>query len=151
MTNVRDFLKQCPPGTTFTRDAVLELLDGAGEIEEGSPGQVARALGRSPRYWRERAEAQEIDGAYRDPEPDGRWRVPLAACRAHLARKRETKSGGLRGPRRRKATTAPTSRTRTASVPKGPVLLSGSQTVGRRARGDAGSHASGLAAGGGAN
>jgi len=41
----RELVEQVPDGTTFTRAAVLELLDSAGEIAEGSPGQVAKLLG----------------------------------------------------------------------------------------------------------
>lgn len=121
--NAIDLVRSVPDGTMFPKAAVIELLQKAGEVEEGTPGQVAKLLGRSAKYWR--GVAPEISGAYQ--EDSGRWRLPLAACRAHLARKR-AKREGPRGPYRKAATTQAT-RFGTSRLQARPVLVDGRQAV----------------------
>lgn len=88
--------------------ACQEMQGGPAEL---TPGQAAARFGRSPKYWRAKAEAGEIPGAYKDPETE-RWYLPNQACRDFLAGKaqqheeqRATKPRRLvrRGPRKRRA------------------------------------------------
>lgn len=115
---VRDYLDSLPDESLVPVYFVKQALEAAGEIAEGSPGQVAKRLGRSSRYWREAAKAGSIRGAYED---EGRWRLPLAACREHLGRK-AVRARGFYGPRK-KAPGAPAARTGATSLPKGIQLL----------------------------
>lgn len=86
--------------------ACEEVQGGPAEL---TPGDAARRYGRSPKYWRQKAEAGEIQGAYKDGETE-RWYLPNDSCRAHLAAKAQphlstTTRTVRRGPRKRASST----------------------------------------------
>ena len=100
MSALRKFLQQHEPEDLLSVKTVLKLLDREGEgdgPENVSTVQAARILGYSPRRWRVWCEAGRIAGAWQDSER-GYWRLPLAACRAHLLRLNNRQPGARRGP-----------------------------------------------------
>lgn len=90
------------------RQAITETMGGPAEL---TPGDAAKRYGRSAKFWRRKAEAGEIEGAYRDRETE-RWYLPNEGCREHLARKQKahlptTTRSVRRGPRKTAARTPP--------------------------------------------
>ena len=100
-------------------------------------GEASRMFGYSSSQWAKWA--PEISEAYQDAE-GGPWRLPYAACEAHVA-KRETdakrKGRNRRGRPWKKAKRASPSRERATSVSRGrfEVLQGGSPPLGNEAPG----------------
>lgn len=53
--------------------------------EYGTTGEVAKAVGRTAKFWRLACEAGEVAGAWQDSD-GGPWTIPLDEARAHLER-----------------------------------------------------------------
>jgi hypothetical protein len=133
MPDFRQIVEQSPPGTLFTREGLLAVIDKAPAPdgpENVSTVQASRLLGRSPKWWRIRCTEGVIEGAYQD---EGRWHFPLRAARAYLARRSNastpTKRRGRRGPN--KAPTTQAARAGSAHRNAGTVDDGGYATVGR--------------------
>jgi hypothetical protein len=133
MPDLRQIVEQSPPGTLFTREGLLAVIDRAPAPEgpeDVSTAQAARILGRSPKWWRLRCTEGVIEGAYQD---EGRWHFPLRAGRAYIARRSNRSTPiaqrGRRGPN--KASSTQTGRPRPAHREAGPVADGGSPSVGR--------------------
>ena len=64
-----------------------DLLDAlrkrSGGPDELSTSQAAEYIGRTPKWWRQKCDAGNVAGAYRDEV--GKWRLPNVAARAYLA------------------------------------------------------------------
>lgn len=69
---------------SVVEDIVEECLAGIGP-EWGTTAEVARVVGRYPEYWQDLARTGKLSGAYQEHD-GGPWTLPLAECRAHLAR-----------------------------------------------------------------
>jgi hypothetical protein len=80
-------------------DLARAFQDVKGGPAELTPGQAAKRFGRSAPYWRTKAAAGAIKGAYLDPETE-RWRLPNVGCREHLAAKARGDTPGRRFVRR---------------------------------------------------
>ncbi|MEE8551428.1 MAG: hypothetical protein V3T08_09275 [Gemmatimonadota bacterium] len=94
--------------------------------------------------WAKWCRAGEVRGAFRDA--NGRWRLPVAACREHVGR---LKNQDTRSRRRKRVPwqTAPPASVGTEGVPRPELALvqDGSSTVGPEARDDAKPTGSGVA------
>lgn len=99
--NARERIALHAEGSLIPRERVLEIMDEGGEGPEwGSTRDVSRVVGLSAEYWQDRARAGEIKGAFQTTE-GGPWVLPLAECRAHLARRsrqRTERRSRRRGP-----------------------------------------------------
>jgi hypothetical protein len=80
------------------RPLVEALLSGGGP-EWGSVADASKHVGMSPDFWQDRARAGEIPGAFQRSE-GGPWVLPLAECRAHLARESTRKANAPKKTRR---------------------------------------------------
>lgn len=101
LERLKQIERECPTATFNIRD-VVRLVETARVDDDGpenvSTVEASRILGYSPKRWRVWCEAGKVDGAWQDSE-QGRWRLPLASCRAHLLRL-ANKSSGVRSSRR---------------------------------------------------
>jgi hypothetical protein len=70
---------------------IVEDLLSEGGAEWGGTDYVASVVGMSADFWQDRAREGSIKGAFQRTE-GGPWVLPLAECRAHLARESTRKA-----------------------------------------------------------
>lgn len=90
-THIKDVLAALgflPPESTVTISVSVQDLRVALEKQAGGPDVMTAELaalhvGRTAEFWRRAAAAGEIAGAWQDAK-GGPWRLPRAACEAHI-------------------------------------------------------------------
>ena len=87
----------------------LETRANGGPVFLSTP-QAEEFIGRTEKWWRERAQEGKIEGAFRDPHT-GRWVLRNNACRTfmeELERKHSPTPRRFYGPRRKRPRVQPT-------------------------------------------
>lgn len=98
-------------------------------------GQAAAEFGFSPDTWRGWADSGRIKGAFRDEGET--WRLPVVACREHVAVLRSGKAHNRRQRLGWDASTAPAARAGASADSEGKVVELRPAALGRRAADDA--------------